>query len=874
MSEDNAGQPGSAAESNDAPTLYGMLYTFGTGAIAAGVFLAIFLVLRKSNRRFYAPRTYLGSIPEQERTPALPNGLFNWVKSFWKIPDVHALRHQTLDAYLFLRFLRMCTTICFVGLCMTWPILFPLNITGGGRSKELDKLSMSNIDTSSRSKRNRLYGHVLVGWLFYGFVLYMVFRECIFYINLRQAYLLAPHHARRISPRTVLFTCVPDTYLNEERLRAIFENSAKRIWVTRDTKELDDLVEERTKVAMQLEKAEVKLLKLCNQERLKAIKKGAPAEKTPPAQDPESGSIAARWIPDKKRPSHRLGPLGLVGKKVDTIEWCREELQGLTPRIETAQGNYKALEPKAIPAVFIEFHTQSDAQAAFQVLAHHQPLHMIPKLIGVRPEEVIWKNLRLPWWQRVVRRYVVIAFIAVLIIFWAVPVAFVATISQISYLTSRFSWLAWINDIPHVVLGLITGLLPSVALAILMSLVPIIITLCGRLSGEPTESRVELFTQNAYFAFQVVQVFLVTTLASGATTIAGQLGELKDLGSNPTKVFDVLSNALPKASNFYINFFIIQGLTIAVGVLAQVAGFVVFYLMYRFLANTPRALYQKWTTLAGISWGKVMPIYTNIAVISVTYAVIAPLMLFWATVGIGCFYLAYRYNILFVSETEIDTRGLIYPRAMKQLLTGVYLAEICMIGLTAVSKSPGPVVLMVVFFIFTILFHITMDSALNPLLYNLPRSLQVEEEALMQSAQGQGEVDGQEVTNTKSDKSIARGEETMVEAKGNFITKFLKPWQYASYMHLRKLVPHNHLDLDNLYEEHTELNSYHPPSVSDKAPLLWIPEDGAGVSKQEIALTSRVIPITDEGCTLDDKNKIVWDTEGARPPIWEEKTYY
>jgi calcium permeable stress-gated cation channel len=557
-----------------------------------------------------------------ERTPALPRGLFNWITAFWKIPDSHALRHQTLDGYLFLRFLRVCTTICFVGLCMTWPILFPLNITGGGSSKELDKLSMSNVDSSSPSGRNRLYGHVLVGWLFYGFVLYMVFRECIFYINLRQAYLLAPQHARRISPRTVLFTCVPGTYLDEQRLRAIFANSAKRIWVTRDTEKLDELVEERTKAAMRLEKAEVTLLKLCNQERIKAIKKGAAADKAPPpppAQDGGSGNLAARWIPDKKRPSHRLGPLGLLGKKVDTIEWCRAELQRLTPLIETAQGNYRALEPKAIPAVFIEFHTQSDAQAAFQILAHHQPLHMIPKHIGIRPGEIIWKNLRLPWWQRVVRRYAVVAFIVVMIVFWAVPVAFVSSISQVSYLTAKFSWLSWINDIPKVVLGFITGLLPPVALAVLMSLVPVVMRLCGKVSGEPTVSRVELFTQNAYFAFQVVQVFLVTTIASGAATAYGQLSQLQDIGSNPTKVFDILASSLPKASNFYINFFIIQGLTIAVGVIAQVAGFVIFYLMYKFLAKTPRAMFMKWTTLSAISWGSVMPIYTNIAVISEFY---------------------------------------------------------------------------------------------------------------------------------------------------------------------------------------------------------------------------------------------------------------
>lgn len=243
-------------------------------------------------------------------------------------------------------------------------------------------------------------------------------------------------------------------------------------------------------------------------------------------------------------------------------------------------------------------------------------------------------------------------------------------------------------------------------------------------------------------------------------------------------------------------------------------------------------------------------------------------MLFWSTIGMALFYLAYRYNVLYITETAVDTRGLIYPRALKQLMTGVYLAEICMTGLCAVSQAFWPLILMVVFLIGTVLFHITVQSALDPLLYNLPRSLMAEEESLMhqEAAVADGTAEDGAVVPPAGGKSELR--------KGNIFTKFFMPWRFATYRHLRKLVPHQEFDLDHLYEEATEENSYHPPSVTDAPPLLWIPEDTAGLSKQEVALTGRVCPITDAGCTLDDKNKIVWDTEGARPPIWEEKTPY
>jgi calcium permeable stress-gated cation channel len=133
---------------------------------------------------------------------------------------------------------------------------------------------------------------------------------------------------------------------------------------------------------------------------------------------------------------------------------------------------------------------------------------------------------------------------------------------------------------------------------------------CAKLAGEPSLSRVELFTQNAYFVFQVVQVFLVVTLASSATSVG------KRIADNPGSVTTILAEGLPTSSNFYISFFIVQGLTIASGVISQVVGFVIFTLLYKFLANTPRAMYQKWANLSAISWGSVLPVYTNIAVIS------------------------------------------------------------------------------------------------------------------------------------------------------------------------------------------------------------------------------------------------------------------
>jgi hypothetical protein len=68
--------------------------------------------------------------------------------------DETVLRTNGLDGFFFLRYLRKAQLICFIGCCMTWPVLFPVNATGGGISEGLDILSMSNIGKSD-SQKNR-----------------------------------------------------------------------------------------------------------------------------------------------------------------------------------------------------------------------------------------------------------------------------------------------------------------------------------------------------------------------------------------------------------------------------------------------------------------------------------------------------------------------------------------------------------------------------------------------------------------------------------------------------------------------------------------------------------------------------------------------
>jgi calcium permeable stress-gated cation channel len=308
----------------------------------------------------------------------------------------------------------------------------------------------------------------------------MITRESIFYINLRQAYLMSPLYAKRISSRTVLFTSVPKEYLNEAKLRSMLGEHVVRIWIPTNTKDLDDIVGERDKTAMKLEAAETKLIKLANAARLKAIKKGTiRAEDTTgiTGDGAESGSIAGRWISQKQRPTHRLKPI--IGRKVDTISWARAELPRLINETETEQRKHRAREVDILSSVFVEFDSLPEAQAAYQSLTHHQALHMAPRYTGMTPGEIIWSNLRIAWWERVMRFTATTAATVAVIIFWSIPVAIVASFSNINYLIDSFTWLEFLRKIPPVIFGVVSGLLPVVLLVVLMILLPIFLRCKG-----------------------------------------------------------------------------------------------------------------------------------------------------------------------------------------------------------------------------------------------------------------------------------------------------------------------------------------------------------------------------------------------------------
>ena len=224
----------------------------------------------------------------------------------------------------------------------------------------------------------------------------------------------------------------------------------------------------------------------------------------------------------------------------------------------------------------------------------------------------------------------------------------------------------------------------------------------------------------------------------------------------------------------------------------------------------------------------------------------------------------------------------------------------------------------------------SLNQALEPLLMYLPKSLEVEEETLLaiQEAEndagpsnsdpekGQLTTDMTDPTSTDFEKGQLSASNTgstsqqpltaphrrpnktnendpssstanlppnlprsflasLTTKPTSLLTRYLSPYNYSSYAMIRRDLVSRGTFASISYSPETERDAYYNPAISSSPPVLWIPKDVMGVSRQECLHSSRVIQTTDEMAGFDEKGGMVWDKdEVERVPVGEEKVYY
>jgi hypothetical protein len=256
--------------------------------------------------------------------------IFSWPWAVYRADYKEVLRANGADAYFFVRFLRMMARVFLPIWVLSWAILIPVTSIGTSvnNSTKLDRFIMGNVEPD---KQVRLWAHLALAYVFTFWVFYNIRLEMTHFVTTRQQFLINPVHAKSVQANTVLVTGIPARYLTPAALHNLFKDlpgGVKRIWINRNLRTLPDVYDRRLAACAKLESAETKLLSIAAKKHLKA---GGAAGK-----DAE-GRGGVPEVAREERPTHKLGFLGLLGEKVDSIDWARGEIAACNKLLRQGQ---------------------------------------------------------------------------------------------------------------------------------------------------------------------------------------------------------------------------------------------------------------------------------------------------------------------------------------------------------------------------------------------------------------------------------------------------------------------------------------------------------------------------------------------------------
>lgn len=315
---------------------------------------------------------------------------------------------------------------------VTWPILLPINAVGMhitqsdglgrlGFGKYVTGLLLSDpyltdvLSSINKTDQSRYWAHLILAYGLTFFVLWLMRKELLIFVHLRQQFLLSSSHSKLAQAKTVLITSVPTELATEADLRQLFSfvpGGIKRIWIHKNVPGLPEAYQERMDLCDKLEGAVMELLqtaiKARTQQEEKAGKLPGGYGRNPLKQmafplrvhanlDDEACAGDLEKIGPEKvldtlhRPTHRLGWIPFYGKQVDTIDYCVEHIRELNEKIKELRLKLPGEKPST--SCFIQCNLQIGAHVLAQCLSYHKPLFMSQRWIEMAPEDVVWCKL-------------------------------------------------------------------------------------------------------------------------------------------------------------------------------------------------------------------------------------------------------------------------------------------------------------------------------------------------------------------------------------------------------------------------------------------------------------------------------------------------
>ncbi|CAK9142838.1 unnamed protein product [Ilex paraguariensis] len=634
------------------------LTSLGTSFVIFFILMCLFTWLSRKpgNNGVYYPNRILKGLDPYEGLSRSRNP-FSWIREAMSSTEEDVISMSGVDSAVYFVFLSTVLGIFVLAGLVLLPVLLPVAATdkgvkadnttiSNGTFNDLDSLSMGHVE----EKSPRLWAFVIATY-WVSVVAYCLLWKAYKHVSdLRATALMSPEV--RGEQFAVLVRDIPPSegQTRKEQVdsffKTIYPETFYRSMVVTNNKEVNKLYEELDGYKKKLARAE-------------AIYAGS----------------KTTGIPEGMRPTNRTGFLGLIGSKVDSIEYYNEKINELNPKLEAEQK--VTLREKQTASALVFFTNRVTAASAVQSL-HARMVDTWTVMDSPEPRQIIWPNLPKNFYDRQIRQYVVYVIVFLTIVFFMIPIGFISAFTTLENLKKLLPFLkAVINQ--NVIRTLLEAYLPQLALIIFLTLLPKFLLFLSKAEGIPSESHAIRAASGKYFYFTVLNVFI-------GVTVGGTLfSTFKTIEKNPNSIVPLLASSLPANATFFLTyvalkFFVGYGLE-----LSRLVPLIIFHLKRKCLCKTEAEVKEAWAP-GDLGYGTRVPGDMLIVTIVFCYSVIAPIIIPFGVAYFGLGWLVLRNQVLKVYVPAYESYGRMWPHMHTRILASLLLFQVTMFGYFGVKE--------------------------------------------------------------------------------------------------------------------------------------------------------------------------------------------
>eukprot|EP00535_Pseudo-nitzschia_heimii_P006651 CAMPEP_0197178896 /NCGR_PEP_ID=MMETSP1423-20130617/4019_1 /TAXON_ID=476441 /ORGANISM="Pseudo-nitzschia heimii, Strain UNC1101" /LENGTH=1127 /DNA_ID=CAMNT_0042628715 /DNA_START=243 /DNA_END=3623 /DNA_ORIENTATION=- len=336
------------------------------------------------------------------------------------------------------------------------------------------------------------------------------------------------------------------------------------------------------------------------------------------------------------------------------------------------------------------------------------------------PRDVLWENVYVSKGATRTRSILGDFLVILIISFYVIPIALVSLLVSETALVASSPRLAQLDE-ANALFASVIALVQPVCIVLLQQILPPLFMAIGKLEGLVCFSDIQMRAFSRYFTFQVLNVFLVTTIAGSIFDTIAIIVE------TPEAAFEMLGNSLPRMSSFFITFVTIKtffglGLEL-VRTMSLVQASARYILFPNATLRTSRKVLCGLRAIDDPGWfpfHKILAQDMLVVVISVVFAVVAPLVLL--PCALFCLFsrIMWTHHHLYVYESVFESGGQFWPKIFRRFIFGLIIAQMTITGQFILKEARHEAYATIALMFMTYLFLRSTRARYDPTSSTLP----------------------------------------------------------------------------------------------------------------------------------------------------------